>query len=209
MSRLTVASLIVIAWVYVLPGAEPEARYAFIDLQTKANVDLLDGLPLGEQKFESIPFRIGARHIALGGTLKPDGPDKIEIPVQRKFSKLFILRATSNGGYPDPTHPTHIKDGSAIGQYMVRYADGGAEGIPVVYGEDVRDWWNWDKSKETKRGKIIWTGTNPGARVYDLEIRLYESEWMNPKPDIEVQSILYSSHMNTPGAPFCAALTVR
>ena len=92
---------------------------------------------------------------------------------------------------------------------MVRYADGGGEGIPIVYGEDVRDWWNWDKSKETKRGKIVWTGTNPAAKVYDLEVRLYESEWTNPKPDVEVQSILYSSHMNTPGAPFCVALTVQ
>jgi hypothetical protein len=92
---------------------------------------------------------------------------------------------------------------------MVRYSDGSGEGIEITYGEDVRDWWNWDKSKETKRGKVAWTGTNAAAKMYELDVRLYESSWTNPKPDLEIESITYSSRMDNPGAPFCVALTAQ
>jgi len=90
---------------------------------------------------------------------------------------------------------------------MVHYSDGGGEGIEIVYGEDVRDWWNWDKAKATKRGKVVWTGNNPTAQMFELDVRLYESTWTNPKPDVQIESITYSSRMDNPGAPFCVAIT--
>jgi hypothetical protein len=199
---------------------EPNAKFAFIDLQPKANQELratlsddlpdahLADLPQGEQKFGGAPFKVGPGCICLGSTFKKTKPDKVEIPVKRKLTKLYMLHGTQFGGAPEP-HPTHIKDGTLIGQYMVRYADGSGEGIDIVYGEDVRDWWNWDKSKETKRGKLAWTGASPAAKMYDLDVRLYESSWTNPKPDLEVASIIYSSRMDTPGAPLCVALTAQ
>jgi hypothetical protein len=197
---------------------EPKVQFAFIDLQPKATQELretlsenfpdanLADLPQGEQKLGTAAYKIGPGCICLGSTLKTTKPDKVEIPVKRRLAKLFILHATQFGG-ADEADPTHVKDGTLIGQYMVRYADGSGEGIEIVYGEDVRDWWNWDKSKETKRGKIAWTGTSPAAKMYDLDVRVYESIWTNPKPDLEVEGITYSSRMDTPGAPFCVALT--
>jgi hypothetical protein len=197
---------------------EPKGEWTFIDLQPKANQELretlsdnypdthLADLPQGEQKLGAAVYKIGPGCICLGSTLKTTKPDKVEIPVKRKMAKLFLLHATQYGGTPEGT-PTHVKDGTLIGQYMVRYSDGSGEGIEIVYGEDVRDWWNWDKSKETKRGKIAWTGTNPTAKMFDCDVRLYESTWTNPKPDLEVESVTYSSRMDTPGAPFCVAIT--
>jgi hypothetical protein len=198
---------------------EPPAKFAFIDLQPQSNQELratfsanfpdshLAELPQGEQKLGAATYKIGPSCITLGGKLSPMLPEKAEIPVKRKFTKLHILHGTQNGGFADEAHPTHIKDGTLIGEYTARYSDGSSEVIPIVYGEDVRDWWNWDKSKQTKRGKAVWTGGNPAAKVYELDVRLYESVWTNPKPDLEVTSLVYSSKMDTPGAPFCVALS--
>jgi hypothetical protein len=198
---------------------EPPAKFAFIDLQPQTNQELratfsadvpdchLAELPQGEQKLGAATYKIGPGCIKLGGKLGPDLPAKAEIPVKRKFTKLHVLHATQNGGFADEAHPTHIKDGTLIGEYTIRYSDGSTETIPIVYGEDVRDWWNWDKSKETKRGKVVWTGTNPAVKMYEIDARLYELIWTNPKPDLEVASIVFSSKMDTPGAPFCVALT--
>lgn len=200
---------------------EPQTKYVFIDLQAMSNQDLratfsasvpdnhLAELPQGEQKLGTAHFKIGPGCVSLGSTQAKTRPDKAEIPVKCKFAKLHMLHGTQNGSFGDETHANHVKDGTLIGEYMVRYADGSSEVISIVYGEDVRDWWNFDKSKETKRGKVVWTGSNPVAKAIGIELRLYESNWTNPKPDLEVASIVFSSKMNTPGAPFCVALTVE
>lgn len=220
MRHLLATSCLCLTCCSLIFAEESKNRFTFIDLQPKANQVLnetfsqnfpdahLADLPQGEQKFDKVPFKIGPGCICLGSTLKADKPDKVEIPVKRKLAKIFMLHATQNGGAVEP-NPSHIKDGTLIGQYMVRYSDGGGEGIEITYGEDVRDWWNWDNSKETKRGKIAWTGTSPAPKMYGLDVRLYESSWTNPKPDLEVVSITYSSRMDNPGAPFCVALTAQ
>jgi hypothetical protein len=193
---------------FVASVSAAEPKYSFIDLQPVANVGTLGGFPRVEQKLGEAPFKVGPREIALGSKLRPERPGSVEIPVNLKFTKLFILHATSNGGYPAP-HATHSEDGVFIGQYMVRYSDGSGEGIPIVYGEDVRDGWNWDKGKETKRGKVVWTGENASAKMNGVDVRLYGSSWTNPKPDLEIKSIVYSSQMDQPCAPYCIALTAR
>ena len=216
MRHFLIATLLGLCSFATTRSEEPPDKWVFIDLQPKANQVLaetlsdiyddshLADLPQGEQKFAAATYKIGPGCICLGSTLKTTKPAKVEIPVQRKFTKLYILHATGNGGSDDESY---IKDGTHIGQYLVRYSDGSGEGVPIVYGEDVRDYWNWDKSKETSRGKLVWSGTSPAAKMHDLDVRLYESTWTNPKPDVEVLSITYSSHMDTPGAPFCVAIT--
>jgi len=73
----------------------------------------------------------------------------------------------------------------------------------------VRDWWNWDKSKETKRGKVVWTGKNADAGQYDVPLRLYLTTWDNPKPKVQVTTIDYVSVGQTAAGPFCVAITAH
>ncbi len=202
-------------------GEDAKPKYAFIDLQPAANQSLLESLSerlpdstladlmQGEQKLGSGVYQIGPKCISLGSNQTMTRPYKSDIPAKHKFAKLYILHATQFGAFGEEGHPYFIKDGTTIGQFMVRYADGSGEGIPIVYGEDVRDWWNWDKSKATSKGKLVWTGSNPASRMYDVELRLYESVWKNPKPDLEVTGITYTSGQETAGAPFCLALTAE
>ena len=64
----------------------------------------------------------------------------------------------------------------------MNYSDGTEETIPIVFGEDLRDWWNKDRSKSVSRGAVVWEGSNPAARPLDLTLRLYLTKWIAPAP---------------------------
>ena len=201
-----------------------QEQFSYVDLASKTNRNLnddlgtgrpgntLSALPTGEQTFGGIKFKIGPGAMLLGSTELQSLPDKIEgIAVERKFAKLHILHATNfGGGLNKPGDDWYVKDGTLIGQYMVHYEDGSAEGVPIVFGKDVRDWWYVDGEAETSRGKVVWRGENGAASEFGAHIRLYASTWTNPKPDKKVLRIDYVSRKReTPAAPFCLALSLQ
>ena len=200
-----------------------EPKFAYVDLQPKANQKLSDTfhsgrkghnlakLGTGEQTLDGVKFKIGDKLVQLGSSLMKEGfPRKIEaIAVDRSFSRLYILHATGFGGYGKEGDPLFVADGTPIGEYKVHYADKSTETIPVVYGKDVRDWWNVDKSKEVSRGKLAWEGTNDYVKQFDLKIRIYRTTWENPHPAKRVTRIDYLAVGNTVCAPFCVALTTE
>ena len=65
-----------------------------------------------------------------------------------------------------------------MAQYRVHYEDGSQHVIPVVNGEDVRDWWNIDQDKPVTRGRVVWTGLTRGRRN-KLSLRVYLGMWEN------------------------------
>src|SRR5207247_2028367 len=136
----------------------------------------------GENLFGDVKFKIEDKLIQLGAKYVKDKPDKVEgIKVGKKFVKLYLLHATGFGAFGNPGDPLYISDGTAIGHYKVKYQDKSEEIIPIVYGEDVRDWFNHDQSKSVSRGKVVWEGENEFARQFNAKLRLYLSEWKNPK----------------------------
>ncbi len=200
-------------------GSDGKPSFTFIDLQPKANQKLDDGfhgsednslseLPRGEQTLAKVPFKIGPGLIQLGSTELKDNPAKVEgILVGRKLARLHFLHACGYGGAPEGK--THVNDDTPIGAYVVHYDDRTTEKIPIVYGKDVRDWWDWDKSKETPRARLAWEGSNELARKSDVRILLYRGTWTNPHPDQQVVSIDYLSTNDTAAAPFCVAITAE
>jgi hypothetical protein len=92
---------------------------------------------------------------------------------------------------------------------VVRYEDGTKEAIPIVYGEDVRDWWNVDDSASLTRGRVAWVGENAGASQHRMTLRLFVSDWDNPKPDTKVVGIDFVSEKAGEAAPFCIAMTLE
>jgi hypothetical protein len=66
--------------------------------------------------------------------------------------------------------------GYRLGAYVVHYADGQEHVIPIVYGEDVRDW-NGSNDTMTETPIALWSGvqsTTPASRSA-LRHRLDES----------------------------------
>jgi hypothetical protein len=192
-----------------------------IDLQPKANQKLAENfhneefegnnmaqLPKGESVFGDVKFKIDEKLIQLGCKYVKDKPDKVEgIKIDKKFAKLYLLHATGFGAFGNPGDPLYVNDGTAIGKYTVKYEDNSEEIIPIVYGEDVRDWFNHDQSKPAPRGKVVWEGENDFARQFGAKLRLYLTEWKNPKPDKKVVSIDFVREGDSVAAPFCVAMT--
>jgi hypothetical protein len=204
--------------------ADNGPQYQPVDLQPYATQKRGDGLgrglegnnlanlPAGEQSFAGTKFIIADGILHLGSNLVDRHPEKVlGIKVNSGCKKLHFLHATCFGGGPNkPGDPGYAKDGTVIGQYMIRYADGSGEGISIVYGEDVRDWFYVDEEAETSRGKVAWQGENDWAAQNGARIRLYLTSWDNTHPDKQIASIDFlGKKSETPCAPFCVAISLE
>lgn len=93
--------------------------------------------------------------------------------------------------------------------YRLHYEDGSTESIPIAYGQDVRDWWTWEKPAEVTRGKIAWTGKNSFSRQQNQSIHLYLTTWSNPHPEKKVSSLDYICTGTSAASPFCIAISIE
>jgi len=188
-------------------------KFTFIDIQPKANHKLADtlgslagnhlaGVPQGKQTLGCSVFKIGEGLIRVRGRRAPEPPEAVRgIAIGGKFDILHILHSTMFGsGF-------ELEDGTEIGTYVIRYADKTEERIPIIYGEDVRDWWRSSDLAEPSRGKLAWAGKNPAAGETD-QIRLYASEWNNPYPQKTAAFVDFETK-DTVCAPFLVALTLE
>ena len=197
----------------LVTAAEPEKDFYCVDFQSKANQKLADQfhsfanpgnnlatLPRGDFKFNEVKFTIGEGMLQLANASMKDKPDKIAgLELDLPVAKLHILHGT---GFAPP-------DLTKIGEYTVHYADKTTEVIPIVYGEDVRDWWDSDGHKQVTRGKEAWRGKNQATEKSKFELRLYLTTWENPHPEKDITKIDYSSTKTSIGAPFCVAITAE
>jgi Tol biopolymer transport system component len=192
------------------PWHRPRGNLVAIDLSpyyTNAkighSIDNSLELAAGTKALAGVRFQIGSRMIQLQGQHVPQMPPSVTgIPVHRRVVKLYILHATEDGA---KVHG--VLDGQLIAEYRVRYADGELATIPVIIGQDVRDWWSTDQ-EHVSRGQIAWAGNNKPALAAHSYVRLYLSTWENPYPEKTLQSIDYVS-MKTIAAPFCVAMTAE
>ncbi len=188
-------------------------KFSFVDLQPRGNHKLSDplgplegnnlaGVPQGPQKLAGTWFKIGERLIRVRGQRSPEPPEAVRaIAIGARFDTLHILHSTMFG------NAFGADDGTEIGTYRVRYADGTDERISIIYGEDVRDWWRSSDLATASRGTLAWAGTNAAAGEND-QIRLFSSQWKNPHPDKRVLAIDLETK-NTACSPFLLALTLE
>jgi beta-glucosidase len=186
-----------------------------LDLQPYANVALdedfhsyvgnnLKPLPRGKQMFKNVEFAIGEKFIQLASQQAPDYPAKVEgIPVNRQLTRMHFLHAT---GWGSPSMP----DGTAIGSFEIRYDDKTTATIPIEYGRDLRDWWDFDDAAPTTRAEVVWKSKNEASTNFQaggVGIRLFQLTWTNPHPEKTVAAFDYVSTNETMCAPFLVAVT--
>jgi hypothetical protein len=159
----------------------------------------LAALPRGLLQFSDVLFDVrGLVQLASQRLRNPRNPfpEKIVgVKVGQNSRQLHFLHATG----------WRVPDGTRIGTYVVHYADGRSKSIPIIYGEDVRDWNSGnDTSTQLKHASVVWSALNDGQ----YRVRLFMTTWENPWPETEIISLDYVSTM-TEAAPFVVAITVE
>jgi hypothetical protein len=156
----------------------------------------LDMLPPGLLQLADVVFDVRGIIQLSGINLRKGAryPEQINgIRIGKHCRQVHFLHAA---GWQSP-------DGTRIGSYIVHYAGGDEQLIPIVYGEDVRDWnGSNDRSAEVTHGQMVWSAINNAG----LHIRLFKTTWVNPMPEKEIVSIDYTSAMSN-SAPFLIAIT--
>jgi len=116
------------------------------------------------------------------------------IQIRQKCHRLHFLHAT---GWQEP-------ENTAIGAYVLHFADGKRQEVPILYGEELRDFnFNGD-AKDVRSAKVAWMGQH-STRDH---ARLFIRTWENPHPEIEIEALDFASKM-TKCAPFLVAITAE
>lgn len=187
-----------------------QAPLTFVDLQPFANVSqiTLTGIEPGTVSLGGVEFAIGPGLVNIGSTVYPRYPAEVTgIPVGRAFRTAHILHATQGGSFQRPDHPKFEQDGTLVGHYVFHYNDGSHADVPLIFGEHLRDGWNWDSNKPTTRAAIVWEGETEKATRNGVNVRLYLLHQQNPHPEKTVTHLDFLS-ANAKAAPFCVAITL-
>jgi len=194
-----------------LPPRDPQAGRNLIDLTAHYNVALRDTwhdlwgqenhlgeLPTGLQTFAGTAFDV--RGLILVERASKKYPPKMEhIAVGLVCRRLHFLQAASNAYLFD--------DGMEIGRYVVHYANGAEQEIPIVLGQDLLDWWKPSDGAD-QRLVVAWTGENPKSRREGKQVFLFKRTWQNPWPRVPIDSLDFLALRPGP-SPFLVALTAE
>jgi hypothetical protein len=223
MNRVTLCLSLAAGTLLAAPAAKDKG-FAPIDFQKFGNkevtgnfaggdeTNVLKDFPTGEKTLADVPFVIGKKLVMLGSTAQKDEPARVEgIPVGKVASKLHFLHANGYGGGPNKEGSAwFVKDGTPIGAYVVHYEDKTTAEIPIVYGEQTRDWFYAEGEKEPSKAKVAWAGENPFATNVGSKVRVYRMTWENPHPDKKIATIDFAGKKEeTPAAPFVIAITAE
>ncbi len=205
----------------VIAGADVD--YTPIDIHTKATTykdergffgddsRTFKGLPQGRQRFAGVDYDIYEmptspvpQVLMLGGKgLPEDLPAEITgIPVHCKADALFFLHtARLDQRMDDRDRREHRK--FAIFKYIVHYADGQSEEVPI-YAEIDIDHYVQQQPKALPGAQIAWTRPYEDSQDHAVA---YAKQWNNPRPDVEIESVDMVYVDKDRGVPALLAIT--
>lgn len=195
-----------------IPSRAPGTDVRLLDLSDHYNAALtetwhrggmsnntLKDLPRGVHAFDEISFDVrGIVQLSGRGALQ-----ELDVEFPKKVTGIAA------GLQADTLHFLHgcgwaAPNGTAIGKYVIHYANGQMRTIPIIYGTHLQDWWA-DSAGTTL--DVAWSGPNHSASD-GSNISIYQMAWPNPLPSLEIASIDYQSEVEEP-APFLIAITAE
>jgi hypothetical protein len=178
-------------------------RESTLDPSRTNSLNTLRQLPLGTNEFAGVRFWVnGLIQLASKDSVNWSNPHpaKVEgIRVERCCRQIHLLHGT---GFWSP-------DGIRIAALVLHYENGRQQKIPIVYGPQVRDWWQGREDPAPAPGSAVaWTGVNQASSASNSRLRLYRSTYANPLPRLKIETIDYVSTLSQ-SAPFLCGLSVE
>jgi WD40 repeat protein len=197
-----------------LPERAPNTPQRFVDLSGHFNASLAEGwhtaganpsnnlamLPTGRQLLGSVEFDVRGVVQLAGRPLRqtaPGFPKAVHgIPIAQTCRSLHFLHAA---GWDE-------RSGTRIGGYRIHYADGQELELPLVFGQNIDNWFPRNPARRLPSdATLAWSGKDP---VSGGTKRLFRVTWPNARPDAVIDSLDFFSDM-TGSAPFLIAVTVE
>ena len=169
-------------------------------------------LPLGKQKFAGVAFDVYdfptspvPTVVMLDG---PGVPGKLPqevrgIRVERKADALFFLQAARIDRRMNDEE-LRAKKRFELFHYVVRYADGKSEQVPIDAEIDVENFQQDGEPKAIPGAQIAWSRPYDGSLARAVA---YSKQWSNPRPDVVISSIDVEYPKDRRGVPAVLAIT--
>lgn len=156
-------------------------------------------LPEGLVSIGGVPYWIGPRKLTepgvvmLGGRGLADAlPRRVEgILVDTRARALRFLHGCAYGA----------DRGARVGNYVVRYADGSVEEIPLAFGNNIHA---WDDQSTGMSYAFAWRGRGRDGRALGVG----DMVWVNPRPEVKIKAIDFIGS-DTQASPFLVAITAE
>jgi hypothetical protein len=126
---------------------------------------------------------------------------KTGVVVGRVFARAAWLQGTA----------WTAKPGETTGWLIWHYADGSVERAPITYGRNTARFWAELRQIEGEKDFVqpVWRYHEAKEAVgKERWLRIYEQEWVNPRPDTVVDSLDFVSNQECRAAPFLIAVNV-
>lgn len=169
---------------HVRPGDENDSNWG----------ELRSGL----HTFQGVAFQIDGLVQLNGSELRaklgaPVYPDAVQgIQIQRACQWLHFAHATGWG------------DGSGdAGRYVIHYADGQTETIPLTLGAHFKDWYKITPDQLASNPHIAFA-----TRSFGNDIGFFLMSWPNPRPNVSITHLDFHSAIRTP-SPFLLAISTE
>lgn len=107
------------------------------------------------------------------------------IPVNCRARSLSFLHAYIIGKQQSISGENSLQ-GKAVGRYAVKYGDGTTSNADIVYGGTIYSWKNF---RGTNKGAYCANPVLMGMSPEGLHYMIYAQEWVNGRPDAEIESL--------------------
>jgi beta-galactosidase len=159
-----------------------DSKFTFADLPTGRQK--LGGVPYDIYEFATSPVPTA---VMLTGSGVPNKlPSSVEgIPVNKKADALFFLHTARIGQHPSAKDLAEKKVPELF-HYVIHYADGQTETLPIVADIDIGDYKVNGDPKPLPGAQIAWSAPYQGTAFTAIA---YARQWTNPRPDVTITSI--------------------
>ncbi|MBC8143920.1 MAG: hypothetical protein H7Y38_21005, partial [Armatimonadetes bacterium] len=170
------------------------------------------GLPTGTKTFAGVQYKIYdfptspvPTAIMLKGDNVPGNlPDAVRgIPVNQKADALFFLH-TARMDSRRNNDERRDKKQYEMARYIVHYADGKTETVPVYAEIDIDDYKQEGEVRQLPGAQTAWTKAYPGTNFSAVA---YQKQWTNPRPGVVIASVDMEYGNDRRGVPVLLALT--
>jgi hypothetical protein len=182
-----------------IPPAPPAPVFKPLDLSVYGNMDLFDkggknaftwmndkrpgndmrGLPVGDQVFAGIPFKVSdpalnQRRAVLAVSTKPGFPRTAEVKVNDMAGAVYLLHSSSDNV------PANV-----AGAITFVYDDGTEASRYLMKHKDVTNW--WFSELRTERSGVAWSGPN----LCSTKVGVCWAVIDNPQPDKRIAKLQF------------------